>query len=174
MVAAADWGQYGRVLVLIDAANISKSTLRARYKVNYRKLAREFQKKTRLVELRFYSAEFETPAHRDFVRSLQRFGYQVVGKPVKEIRTGKAQVIRKANFDVEMAVDAMEMLDSYDTLVLFSGDSDFAYLVRHLQSKGKQVVVCAMRHNVARELVATADLYRDIRRLVPEALKKIQ
>jgi uncharacterized LabA/DUF88 family protein len=173
VVAAIDWSQYGRVLVLIDAANIGKSTLRARYKVSYRKLARIFQKRTRLVGLRFYSAEFETGAHRDFIRSLQRFGYQVVSKPVKEIRTGKTLVIRKANFDVEMAVDAMEMLDSYDTLVLFSGDNDFAYLLRHLQSKRKQVVVSAMRHNVARELVATADLYRDIRRLIPEALKKI-
>jgi len=167
-----DWSQYRHVLVLIDAANISKAAQHSGFKVHYRKLARLFRRGTRLVGLRFYSAEFETEAHRDFIRSLQRFGYQVVSKPVKEIRTGKARVIRKANFDVEMAVDAMEMLDSYDTLVLFSGDSDFAYLVRHLQSKGKQVVVCSMRGSVSRELIGSAGRYLDIRKLGWDIVRK--
>jgi hypothetical protein len=37
------WNQYRRVLVLIGAAKIGESTLRARYKVSYRKLARLFR-----------------------------------------------------------------------------------------------------------------------------------
>ncbi len=168
-----DWNQFGRLLVLIDAANISKATQHAGFKVHYRKLARLFQRNTRLVGLRFYSAEFEAAAHQDFIRSLQRFGYKVISKPVKEIATGGPQTLLKANFDVEIAVDAMDMLDCYDTLVLFSGDSDFAYLIRHLQSKGKQVVVCSMRGSVARELVDSADRYLDIRKLGRDIVRKV-
>jgi len=172
-VGVVDWSQCGRVLVLIDAANIGKGAQHSGFKVRYRQLARLFREQSQLVDIRFYTADFETDAHQGFLRSLQHFGYRVVSKPVKVISTGKSQVIRKANFDVEMAVDAMEILSCYDTLVLFSGDSDFAYLVRHLQSKGKRVVVCSMRGNVARELIKSTDQYVDLYELGADVVRKM-
>lgn len=171
-MTAIDWSRFGRLLVLIDAANIGKATQHAGFKAHYRRLARLFQRQSQLVGLRFYSAEFETTAHHDFIRSMQRFGYHVTSKPVKEIAISGSQTLLKANFDVEIAVNAMEMLDCYDTLVLFSGDSDFAYLIRHLQSKGKQIIVCSMRGSVARELVESADRYLDIHKLGRDIVRK--
>ena len=49
--------------------------------------------------------------------------------------------IRKCNFDVEMAVDAMKMINHYDTFCLFSGDADFVYLNNYLKEKGKKVII---------------------------------
>ena len=47
----------------------------------------------------------------------------------------------KCNFDVEISVDAIRLLDKYDTLALFSGDSDFVSLIRFLKKKGKKVIL---------------------------------
>ncbi len=49
--------------------------------------------------------------------------------------------IRKCNFDVEISVDAIKMIDHYDTFCIFSGDADFVYLNNFLRKKGKKVVI---------------------------------
>ena len=49
--------------------------------------------------------------------------------------------IPKCNFDVEISVDAIRLLDMYDTLALFSGDADFVSLARFLRKKGKKVIL---------------------------------
>ena len=43
--------------------------------------------------------------------------------------------------DIELAVDAMEMADNVEHMVLFSGDGDFRPLVAALQRKGVRVSV---------------------------------
>jgi predicted nuclease of predicted toxin-antitoxin system len=49
--------------------------------------------------------------------------------------------IPKCNFDVEISVDAIRRIDSYDTLVLFSGDADFVALARYIRKKGKKIIL---------------------------------
>lgn len=66
-------------------------------------------------------------------------------KPIKFIATdedGETYVeIRKSNFDVEISVDAIKMLEHYDTFCIFSGDADFVYLNNFLRKKGKKVII---------------------------------
>ncbi len=66
---------------------------------------------------------------------------------------------RKANFDVELAVDVIDLSRNYDTLLLLSGDSDFVALVRYLHRKGKRAFVLSTRGSVAKELVDESDGY---------------
>jgi uncharacterized LabA/DUF88 family protein len=55
---------------------------------------------------------------------------------------GKEYVeIRKCNFDVEISVDALKMIDHYDSFCLFSGDADFVYLNNFLKKKGKKIIL---------------------------------
>lgn len=65
--------------------------------------------------------------------------------PEKYIETdadGKRYVeVRKSNFDVEISVDAIKMLEHYNTFCLFSGDADFVYLNNFLRKKGKKVII---------------------------------
>lgn len=51
--------------------------------------------------------------------------------------------IPKCNFDVEITVDALRLVDTYDTICLLSSDADFAALIRHLKSKkqGKRAIL---------------------------------
>lgn len=66
--------------------------------------------------------------------------------------------IPKCNFDVEIAIDAIRLMDKYDTLCLFSGDSDFARLAEYIRKRGKKIIVIASGQ-VYHELKKAADFY---------------
>ena len=48
---------------------------------------------------------------------------------------------RKCDFDVEIARDVCNLSNDFDTLILFSGDGDYAALVEDLISKDKKVIL---------------------------------
>lgn len=54
---------------------------------------------------------------------------------------GKYILIPKCNFDVEICIDAIRLIGSYDTLCLFSSDADFIALVKFLKDRGKKVIL---------------------------------
>ncbi len=55
---------------------------------------------------------------------------------------GQFVYLPKCNFDVEICVDAIRLVDYYDTFCLFSSDSDFASLADYLRRvKHKKVIL---------------------------------
>ena len=68
--------------------------------------------------------------------------------------------------DIELAVDAMEMAEHLDHIVLFSGDGDFRSLVEAVQRKGVRVSVVSTNTTqpamVADELRRQADEFIDL------------
>lgn len=82
----------------------------------------------------------------------------------------------KANFDVEIALDALRYADDYDRLVLFSGDGDFVPLMQLLKDIGKKTTVIAGRQFLSSALRDSADLHvkmEDLVRAVPELVYSI-
>src|SRR3989344_3287438 len=77
---------------------------------------------------------------------------------IKQDTNGKYIEIPKSNFDVEISVDAIRLLEKYDTFCLFSGDSDFAYLAAFLKKNKKKFIVVASGQ-VFHTLKEFADLY---------------
>ncbi|MBI3420602.1 MAG: NYN domain-containing protein, partial [Candidatus Sungbacteria bacterium] len=75
----------------------------------------------------------------------------------------------KANFDVEIAVDALRCAKDTDTLVLFSGDGDFAYLAKELKTLGKRVIVVSGRKSLSGALMKEADKFVTLERLGDQA-----
>ena len=65
----------------------------------------------------------------------------------------------KCNFDVEIALDVMKKIEQYDTVMLFSGDSDFGKLLSYLKSKGKKIIVVSTRNRMSIELERVADKF---------------
>ena len=80
------------------------------------------------------------------------------GRPTRNDKEGRFVEIPKSNFDVEISVDAIRIVDRYDTFCLFSGDSDFAYLARFIKRAGKKIIVIASG-KVFHTLKEVADLY---------------
>ncbi|MFA5024797.1 MAG: NYN domain-containing protein [Patescibacteria group bacterium] len=54
--------------------------------------------------------------------------------------------IPKCNFDVEICVDAIRLLNEYDTFCLFSSDADFIRLIHYLKKKNKEIILIKSGH----------------------------
>src|SRR4029079_16630351 len=72
----------------------------------------------------------------------------------------------KGNMDIELAVDAMELAEHIDQMVLFSGDGDFRSLVEAVQRRGVRVTVVSTIASqppmIADELRRQADVFTDL------------
>jgi len=71
--------------------------------------------------------------------------------------------------DIELAVDAMELAEHIDQMVLFSGDGDFRSLVEAVQRRGVRVTVVSTLSSqqpmIADELRRQADVFTDLMEL---------
>ena len=169
-----DGSRLGRTLVVIDAANLEHSVKSLGWWVDYKRLFIFFKTHTNLVEIRHYCPAFNDERQNNFFTVLKKSGFKLITKPLKvitEIDKAKGD-IRKANFDVEITIDTMKLLADYDTLILFSGDSDFDSLIRHLRQKGKKVIVISSRYHISRELIESSNRYIDLKKLREEIERK--
>ncbi len=157
-----------RVGVFVDAANIELACDRLRSRIDWKKLLDFLTEGRQLIRAIAYS-----PVHDDPGVSLetQRFaepfldkGFRVVTKPLKRFADGSI----KANVDIEMALDIMEMLDRLDVVCLVSGDGDFQRLVEVVQMKGVRVEVVGVGTSTASQLRNAGDRFIDIQSILPK------
>jgi len=65
----------------------------------------------------------------------------------------------KCNFDVEITMNMLTKIKKYDTVILFSGDSDFGALLSYLKENGKKIIVVCTRNRMSTELENVADKF---------------
>jgi len=163
----------GKCGVFIDAANLSSSAQKFGLTVDYKKLSKYFLSLSTHSFLRYYGPTFDAVKQQQFFGMLNAKEYRIITKPIKVIHDYHTKEdIRKANFDVEIGVDAIRFVKNYDVFVLFSGDSDFRYLCQYLKKVKKTVVVFSTRWRISRELVEIADHYFDIKKYKDVFLRK--
>src|SRR5213593_1150165 len=80
---------------------------------------------------------------------------------------------RKANLDVEIAVDMLSLAGRYDTAVLVSGDEDFVYAVNAVAYKGCRVEIAGFRSNTAPKLIDVSDYFIDLGEIAEKVRKEI-
>ena len=97
-----------------------------------------------------------------------RNGFRVIQKELKTFYDGT----RKANLDVEIAVDMLSLAGRYDTAVLVSGDEDFVYAVNAVAYKGCRVEVAGFRSNTAPKLIDVADYFIDLGEIADKVRKE--
>ncbi|HMM13407.1 MAG TPA: NYN domain-containing protein [Parvibaculum sp.] len=158
-----------RIALFIDGANLYSAARGLGFDIDYKRLLELFRSKGILVRAFYYTALLEDQEYsplRPLIDWLDYNGYSVVTKPAKEFTdsTGRRRV--KGNMDIELAVDAMELADKIDHLVLFSGDGDFRRLVDAIQRKGKRVTVVSTIRSappmISDELRRQADQFIDL------------
>ena len=133
-----------RIALFIDGANLYATAKALGFDIDYKRLLTMFRSKGQLVRALYYTALAEDQEYssiRPLIDWLDYNGYTMVTKPTKEFTdaTGRRKV--KGNMDIELAVDAMQLADKLDHIVLFSGDGDFRSLVQAIQEKGRRVSV---------------------------------
>lgn len=65
----------------------------------------------------------------------------------------------KCNMDIEIALDMFSSLDTYDSFILFSGDSDFENILKIARSQGKHTTIVSLRKFTSGEVIKNCDNY---------------
>lgn len=157
-----------RAALFIDAANVFYAQKTMGWDIDFEKVYQYFNKHFALYNGFYYSAE---PQENEDEKRLeyQRFslmGYTMRTKPLKEIRDAKGKiVVKKANLDIEMAVDMFATQSNYDIAILFTGDSDFVRAVELLRMNGKQIFVFSTKGHSGMELINASDKFMDFQSL---------
>ena len=156
-----------RVGVFVDVANMyhsAKNLYNAR--VNFKEVLRVAVAQRKLIRAIAYVITSETTgiprgktAEKSFFEALEKQGFEVKAKDLQVFFSGA----KKADWDVGIAVDAVKLADRLDSLILVTGDGDFAPLVSYLQeNKGCQVEVIAFSKTTSQKLLEVADDFIDL------------
>src|SRR5881392_4090805 len=155
-----------RVLVLVDESNVSSSVRTAGRGLDWLKL-RDFlvgpNTGRDLIEMVVYAGlppailtwQDERDRKNKFVHWLRSNGFMVVTKDGASAEEGHY----KANVDVMMAIDALELSIEMrpDVVILVTGDADFAYLAIKLRRHGIRVEVASVAANLGNILRSAAN-----------------
>lgn len=133
-----------RIALFIDGANLYSAAKALGFDIDYRKLLDEFKKRGVLIRAYYYTAIAENDDYspiRPLVDWLDYNGFTLVTKPAREFIDAQGRKRWRGDMDIEIAVDMLQMAETTDHLVLFSGDGDFRALVEAVQRKGRRVTV---------------------------------
>ncbi|MEM4263930.1 MAG: NYN domain-containing protein [Candidatus Woesearchaeota archaeon] len=149
-----------RVGVFVDVQNMFYSA-RFMYnaKVNFKAVLEAAVKGRTLIRAIAYVIKTEEVAREAFYDALTNIGYEVKGKDL-QIFAGGA---KKGDWDVGIAMDAIELAPKLDTVVLVSGDGDFQPLVEHLKrAMGCRVEVVAFGRSASKLIKDVCDEFTDL------------
>lgn len=168
--------QNNRILVFVDEANVTRAASK-NFKRNFDWLKfRDYLEHglgqdRELIEMVVYvGLPPATPewaekreAKRHYIHWLRSQGflvYEKIGQP-------RANGWYKANVDVIMAIDAMDLSLRIkpDTVVLVTGDADFAYLALTIRREGIKVQVASVPQTLSSELKTSANSLIDLSEL---------
>ena len=158
-----------KIALFIDGANLYATAKALGFDIDYKRLLQEFQSRGTLLRAFYYTAiieDQEFSSIRPLIDWLDYNGYTVVTKAIKEFIDASGRRKVKGNMDIELAVDAMELAEHIDQMVLFSGDGNFRSLVQAMQGRGVHVTVVStiscQPPMVADELRRQADVFTDL------------
>jgi len=160
-----------KVLVLVDESNVGSSVRTAGRGLDWLKL-RDFLAGPNtghdLIEMVVYAGlppaipmwQEERDKKNKFVHWLRSNGFMVVTKDGAPAEEGHY----KANVDVMMAIDALELSIEMrpDVVILVTGDADFAYLATKLRRHGIRVEVASVATNLGHTLRSAANEVIDL------------
>lgn len=160
--------QEERVAIFIDGANLFYAAMHLNLEIDYTKLLRCLTKERQLLRAYFYTPVDNTnEKQQGFLLWMRRNGYRVFTKELVYLPDGS----KKANMDVEIAVDMLTLARYCDTLILLSGDGDLAYAVNAIAYQGVQIEVVSLSSMTSESLIDVADCYTDLDEIRQEIQK---
>ncbi len=149
-----------RVCILIDTQNMYHSAKNLyKAKVNFKELLKAAVGGRRLVRAIAYVVKTESGEEKTFFEALERTGIEIKTKDLQIFPGG----VKKGDWDVGLALDAIKLSSSVDALIIASGDGDFVPLIEYLKAlKGIRVEVVAFRRSASLKLEDVADDFIDL------------
>lgn len=148
-----------RVAIFIDVQNLYHSAKNLHQsRVNFREIVKTAVAGRKLIRAFAYVVRTKTGEEKPFFDALTNLGIETRVKDLQEYYGG----LKKADWDVGIAVDAIKTSSSVDAIVLVSGDGDYVPLVEYLQNHGKRVEAMAFGKSTSSRLREAVDEFIDL------------
>jgi len=158
-----------RVGVFVDVANMyhsAKNLYKAR--VNFRELLKLVTANRELVRAVAYVIKSDTKEEKAFFEALEKAGFELKSKDLQVFPGG----MKKGDWDVAIAVDAITLSRQVDVVVIVSGDGDYEPLVDYLKFNGTIVEVAGFQRSTSARLIESANNYLDLEEVKEKVLLK--
>src|SRR4029077_2921378 len=156
------------IALFIDGANLHATAKTLGFDIDYRRLLKEFQSRGTLLRAVYNTAIIEDQEYSSIpplIDWLDYNGYTVVTKAMKEFVDANGRRKVKGNMDIELAVDAMELAEHIDQMLLFSGDVVFGWRGGASHARGVLFslipTISSQPPMIAAELRRQADVFVD-------------
>lgn len=146
-----------KISILVDVQNVYYTTKQAYARnFDYNKFWAKATHNRKVVKAVAYAIDRGDQKQKQFQNILKAIGFEVKLKPYIQRSDGSA----KGDWDVGIALDAMEYAEQSDTIILVSGDGDFDLLADRLKlKKGSSVEVYGVKMLTAASLINSADIF---------------
>jgi len=158
-----------KVKVYIDGANMFYTQKKLEWFFDWKKIKDYLREKWDILEIRYYTGiKSDDEKMASFLRYLDNVGITSITKPIKIIKISNNHPLKrlyrysemyKSNCDVEITTDILLERKEIDEIILFSGDSDFQYLIKRLKDLGKKVIIFSSRKTISWEIKLEASEY---------------
>lgn len=149
-----------RIAVLIDVQNMYHSAKNLyRAKVNFAEVLKQAVAGRKLIRAIAYVIKTESGEEEAFFKALSKIGIEIKMKDLQIFPGG----MKKGDWDVGIAVDAIKLSNFLDTIVLVTGDGDFVPLVEYIKNaKSARVEIVAFGRSASGKLKEVADDFLDL------------
>mgnify|MGYP001606163812 CR=1 FL=1 len=168
--------------VYIDGANMFYTQMKLGWFFDWKKIKEHLKEKWDILEVRYYTGvKPDDEKMAGFLRYLDSVGITTYTKPLKTIKISNNHPLKKlysypeiykSNCDVEITTDILLERANTDEVILFSGDSDFQYLIKKLKDLGKRVIIFSSRKTISWEIKLEASEYSYLEDIKGEIQRK--
>ena len=148
-----------RVGVFVDVQNMyhsAKNLYGAR--VNFNELLKIITAGRELVRAVAYVVKSDTEEEKAFFDALEKSGFELKSKDLQIFPGG----MKKGDWDVGLAIDAISMSKQLDVVVIVSGDGDYEPLVNYLKYGGLIVESAGFRRSTSSKLTEAVNNFVDL------------
>lgn len=148
-----------RVGVFVDVQNMYHSAKNLYHcRANFKEILRSATANRKLIRAFAYVIKSKSAEEQKFFEALEKQGFELKMKDLQIFFGG----VKKADWDVGIAMDAIKLSPKLDVIVLVTGDGDFLPLVDYLQQHGQMVEVLAFGETASGKLREIADDFLDL------------
>lgn len=146
-----------RTAILIDGQNMYLSAKAKGAKLDYSAVLKTMDSReiTRAI---IYNVSPSGVDQSKFLRAMEMLYFEVKSKEPRKLPDGSI----KADWDMQIAIDALALADKVDVIVILTGDSDFIPLIHALKSKGVRVEIMSFPETTGTQIISVADKYLEV------------
>lgn len=155
--------------MFVDVSNMYHSAKNLyKSRVNFGELLKLTAAGRQLVRAIAYVIKSDTEEEKAFFGALEKVGFELKSKDLQIFPGG----MKKGDWDVAIAIDAITLSKLVDVVVIVSGDGDYEPLVDYLKFSGLIVEVAGFQRSTSARLIEAAHNFLDLEEVKEKVLLK--